>query len=89
MLPRGFQWQRQSSSWGTASWLVANGQPVGIVSTLDEICYVSHPSSAGFGWTTERAASPDDAVAALERWATANARLPWMSPRAPGWAVSG
>ena len=82
MLPKGFQWQRQSSSWGTESWLVANGQPVGIVSTMDTICYLSHPSTAGFGWTTERADSPEEAVATLERWAMANARLPWMSTRA-------
>ncbi|KGQ18484.1 hypothetical protein LF41_509 [Lysobacter dokdonensis DS-58] len=51
------------------------------MSTLDEICYLSHPSNQGFGWTTERAESPEDAIVALERWAQANARRPWMPAR--------
>lgn len=75
MLPRGFQWQQQRSSWGTESWLLANGQAVGIVSELANTCYVSHPSSnSSFGWTTERADSAEAGRIALERWALAHAR---------------
>lgn len=77
MLPREFCWRRQSSSWGRESWLLAHGQPVGIVSELDGICYLSHQGvSAQHGWTTERAESAAAATAKLERWALAHSRRP-------------
>jgi hypothetical protein len=75
MLPKEFRWRRQSSSWGRESWLLAYGRPVGIVSELDGICYLSHESAqVRAGWTTERAESVEQAVTRLERWALANAR---------------
>jgi len=89
MLPKGFQWQQQSSSWDSESWLVANGQPVGIVSALENTCYLSHPSNTGLGWTTERANSPEEAIAALERWAMANVRRRWLPARGNAWRAQG
>ena len=77
MLPKGFQWKRHQSSWGSESWLIAHGRPVGIVTVLGEICYAAHPSgNAREGWTTQRAESPNAAAATCERWALAYARRP-------------
>jgi hypothetical protein len=75
MLPEGFEWRRHGSTWGQEEWLLAHGRPVGIVSVLGDICYLSHPASnESSGWTTQRAESPELAAATVERWALAHAR---------------